>query len=175
MFFYTQQDIDSIKDFYENTYKLLISVAYGILNNMDDSEEVVHDVYLRLADNYNRYRKKSRRELKSLAIIITKHTSINLINKRKRMNEILVDIEDMAVYSESVQEEYFKRYKEQEVRDAIAKLKEQDKCILILRYYHDMKYSDIGKTLSISKKSVEMRLRRARHRIKEILENEQKE
>ena len=52
------------------------------------------------------------------------------------------------------------------------KLPELQKEILELKYYHELTNKEISKILGISPKNVEVRLYRARNKMKELIENE---
>lgn len=169
----SQRDKDNFVELYNETYTKLIGLAYRILHNQDDSEEIVHDVYVKLADDYKRYKNKSTRELTSLAVVMTRNACINLSRKKERRGEVLVDIKEyMLDCNESVQDQYFGKNKAKDIREAIGQLKMLDRDILILRYYHDMSYAEIARVLSIKPKTVETKLKRAKQRLGEVLNNE---
>ena len=66
----------------------------------------------------------------------------------------------------------FKQYQKEYIKEALGRLKKSDVDILILKYYDELSYADIAKSLSTTEKNVEVKLRRARHRLKEVLEDE---
>ena len=48
----------------------------------------------------------------------------------------------------------------------------EDKDILVLRYFHDMSYKEIGNMLGIRTKAVDMRLYRIKKKLREVMYNE---
>ena len=59
----------------------------------------------------------------------------------------------------------------QEIRSAMDKLPSRSRMALVLRYYSDMSYDDIATTLGVRRTFVGVVLLRARHQLREILEN----
>ncbi len=62
------------------------------------------------------------------------------------------------------------RHTNQEVRRALDKLPARSRMALVLRYYSDMSYDDIGATLGVRKTFVGVVLLRARHQLRDVLE-----
>ena len=58
------------------------------------------------------------------------------------------------------------------LNQAIGRLDEEDKNILILRYYHSMSYKEIGRLLGIKIKTVDVRLYRIKKRLREVIKYE---
>ena len=58
-----------------------------------------------------------------------------------------------------------------EIFEIIKKLKEKYRVVLELFYIHDMKITDISKTLNISESNVKIRLKRAKKKLQEYLKN----
>ena len=58
------------------------------------------------------------------------------------------------------------------VRDAIARLPDAQRAVIILRHYHDLSYTDIAAVLEVSVSSVESLLFRSRRTLRTILEAE---
>ena len=58
------------------------------------------------------------------------------------------------------------------VRDAIARLPDTQRAVIILRHYHDLSYTDIAAALEVSVSSVESLLFRSRRKLRAILEED---
>jgi len=58
----------------------------------------------------------------------------------------------------------------EEVRRVVGLLPEPDRAVVILRYYQQMRYSEISKILDIPEATVGSRLHRAREKIRKVLE-----
>ena len=109
-------------------------------------------------------------ELRKLSFVITKNDCINILKRKDRCNEIPFEInDDLLGDIDYVQDEFFGLYERDYIKNALSLLKDSDREILILKYYDELTYSEIARSLTISEKNVEVKLRRARLRLKEVL------
>ena len=89
---YTYLDDDNDKRLFEKIYnsykKQMVTLAVSILNNNDDAEDTVGDVFLRIAQkNFDVVRGiKNDIDLRNYLLKATKNTSINKINTKKKDN-----------------------------------------------------------------------------------------
>lgn len=75
------------EDIYINYKQKMFGIAYSILHNVQDSEDAVHQAFLKMADNFQKILSIPRQELPSYIVIIIRNTSINIIIKiRKQQN-----------------------------------------------------------------------------------------
>lgn len=170
----TRADKISFQELYETTYRRLIFVAQGIVRNRLDAEDIVHDVYTRVAKDYPKYRNKTSNDMLSLCIVMTRNSCINTIRKRDRHRETPIAIrEDILGTEKDPLEGVLKKEDEAMLERALMKLETEDKNILVLRYFHDMSYKDIGDMLGMRAKAVDMRLYRIKKKLREVIYNEQ--
>ena len=132
----TEEDRISFEDMYKKSYLKLLYVARSILLNQQDSEEVVHDVYVKIADNFSLYREMSLYKMTGLGIIMTRNMCLNRIRFRHRHKESSFETckyicsGDDTILDDIVREETL-----DELKCAIRELKQKEKDILILYYY----------------------------------------
>ena len=81
--------------------------------------------------------------------------------------------DDLLPSGEDLLEGILQKEKIAILEQALLKLSTEDKNILILRYYHGMSYKEIGRTLGIKTKTVDMRLYRVKAKLREVLLREQ--
>ena len=171
----TEEDRISFEDMYKGTYLKLLYVAKSILLNRLDAEEVVHDVYVKIADNFSLYRGRSLYEMTGLGIIMTRNMCLNRIRSRRRHRESSLELyeyiygDDDTILDDIVREETL-----DELKCAIRQLKQKDKDILVLRYFYKFSYRQIGRAFNIREKTVEVRLRRIKIRLRKIMEERTK-
>jgi RNA polymerase sigma-70 factor (ECF subfamily) len=176
MSFNSYEDRQLFAELYEATYAHLINYAKGIVHNDHDAEEIVHDAYVRFAGHFDKYKRKERKMLYGLLLVITRNLSIDLCKKNKRRGDVLVDFNEYAAGIEAdelqgvIEDDIVRRSTLESVRNAVAELKQGDRDVIILKYYHELSNSEIGELLSLKTKNVEVRLRRARKRLRDILE-----
>lgn len=169
----TRKDKVSFQELYENTYRRLIFVAEGIIRNRLDAEDVVHDVYTRVARDYPKYRNKSEDDMLSLCIVMTRNSCINIIRERERHRETPIVVrEDLLGADKDPLDGLLMQEDLAKMEKAIMQLDTEDKDILVLRYFHDMSYKEIGNMLGIRTKAVDMRLYRIKKKLREVMYNE---
>ena len=166
----------SFQILYENTYRKLIVVARGILHNEADAEEAVHDVYVKLAGNYKKYRDKTLGDMTRLCVIMTKNQCIDLIRKRKRHPEIPAELDDDLLGetgSGEKQEDILEGILLQENMDelilAIKTLGEEDRVLLLLRYDREFSYAQIAREMKLNVNTVKARLYRIKKKLRELM------
>lgn len=171
----TEEDRISFEDMYKRTYLRLLYVAKSILLNQPDAEEAVHDVYVKLADNFSLYRGWPLYEITGLGVIMTRNLCLNRIRSKRRHRESPIEIceyicsEDDTVLDDIVREETL-----DELKCAIRELERKEKDILVLRYYYKFSYKQIGKVFDMKEKTVEVRLRRTKAKLRNIMEKRAK-
>ena len=57
-----------------------------------------------------------------------------------------------------------------DLRRALRRLRHDERLVLVLRYYLDMPFEEIGSTLGVSPKAARTRVERAVHRLKPIVQ-----
>jgi RNA polymerase sigma-70 factor (ECF subfamily) len=170
-----EQSQHMFEKIYKKNRKIMFFVSNSILKNEAEAEDVVHTSFLRLAENFERYEKKSLEELCSLCIIIAKNISIDLYRKKKKISDVeverLVLISDECIFQpdEYVEQEEQKRY----LHELIHKIPESYRLILEMKYYQGLENKEIAQLLNIKIRTVEQRLYRAKERLKQVL-NENK-
>lgn len=170
----TPEDKSSFQELYENIYRRLLYVALGILHKQQDAEDIVHDVFEKIAKDYPKYRNKSEREMLSLGVVMTRNASINIVRARKRHQEIVLEAKDELLWKgKDPLQDILLTEDIAVVERALLKMKAEDRDILVLKYYHEMSYKEMGHVLGIKPKAVDMRLYRAKKRLREVLLHEQ--
>jgi RNA polymerase sigma-70 factor, ECF subfamily len=150
---------------FEEHYVLVYRTAYGVTGRVEDAEDVVQTVFLRV-----RRREKPRELLKNPKGYFYRaavNLSWTIVNTRRR-RALTETNEDQAV---SVPARASNRAEElhRKLYDAIAELKPKAASILILRYLHNYSDADIAKLLGTSRGVIAVTLFRARARLKTLL------
>ncbi|HET9833462.1 MAG TPA: RNA polymerase sigma factor, partial [Vicinamibacterales bacterium] len=132
---------------FEEHSVLVYRTAYGVTGRVEDAEDVVQTVFLRVLQ-----REKPRELLKNPKGYFYRaavNLSLTIVNKRRR-RALTETNEDLAV---SVPARASSRAEElhRKVYDAIAELKPKAASILILRYLHNYSDADIAKLLGTSR------------------------
>ncbi len=166
----TEEDRTSFEEMYKKTYLQLIYIARSILMNQPDAEEIVHDVYVRMAENFTLYRGRSLYEMTGLGIIMTRNLSLNRLRFKIRHRECSFEqYEYIFGQEDTTLEDIIKEETLEELKAALMKLKQKERDILALRYYYKFSYKQIGKVFDMRDKTVEVRLRRIKRKLQKIM------
>lgn len=144
--------------------KDMYRVAEAMLKNDDDALDCIQETIMRAYKNINKLEKKEY--FKTWLIRILINTCNDTLERRKKI------IEYREYASPELKDGF--NMDEVEVRDAVDKLEPELKLLVILYYFEDMSVKDIAGSLEIAEGTVKSRLSRARNRLKEILENNER-
>lgn len=150
----------SEKQFYEK-YELyaqmIYNIAYSYLKNVNYSEDVVQEVFLKYLNNH--YKLASLDHEKYWLIRVTINESKNVL-KSSWNTKVSVIEENSYPYQDDLSEE--KRFFEM-----IYNLPDKYKTVIILYYYENLSIKEIAEVLNFSEAAVKKRLERARNILKE--------
>jgi RNA polymerase sigma-70 factor (ECF subfamily) len=150
---------------FEAHYVLIYRTAYGITGRVEDAEDVVQTVFLRLLkqDRPLDFLKNPGGYLYRAAV----NLSLTVVQKRQQRERTEAG-EELAVslparVSGQAEDNHRKLY------DAIARLSPKAASILILRYLHDYSDAEIAALLGTSRGVIAVTLYRSRARLRRLL------
>lgn len=149
----------------EQYEKPVYNVALRMLRNPEDARDIAQSVFLKAYQNLSNY--DPQYKFYSWIYRMAINESLNVLRLRGR-NEGPVDermAADVAGPSELVAEGQARDV----VLDALGRLKPEHRAVIVLRYFVDRGYEDMGEILGIDAKTVKSRLYTARQLLKEQL------
>lgn len=164
---------EEFRRLYDTVFPVLFRVAYRIANSEDAAEDLCQDAFFRL------YEKKmafpNAEEAKYWLIRVVKNASLNYAKRKDR---------ERRAYQKAFREEVrveetgegilLKKESQAEIQEALEKLPEHLRMVLILKEYAELNYKEIGRALGISEGNVKVRVFRARERLMELLSKDGK-
>lgn len=119
-----------------------------IVLNHDDANDVLQNVFIKAWTNLDDFQNKSK--ISTWLYRIAVNESLDFIRRQK--NNLTIDGDaDNSVANRLLADEYFDGDATQaELQEAIASLPDVQRTVFTLRYYDEMKYSDMSKLLSTS-------------------------
>ena len=172
LFYLSLLEEDERDDFartYHHNYLKMYHIALGMLKHKEDAENAVHDAFVSLAKNFKKYRNLDDERMMSLCNVIVRNKGLDILRKRTSHGECNLESFEEAASEENVEALILNSEQHDELVTILEGLDEESKLVLILKYFHDYKNGEIAKTLNISKRAVEMRLHRAKKKLREEL------
>ena len=140
-----QGDREAFEMVIRSTSRNLFAIAYGVLQNREEAEDVVQDTFVKAWKS--RWRVRDSAKLPAWLATIARHRAQDLARKR-RPEPLPEDFEsNEAVEFESAGK---KADLDGEVRSALAQLPELHRVALTLRYFEDLDYGTIEQTLGLT-------------------------
>ena len=141
--------------------KPVFNAAYRMLGNVDEASDVTQTVFLKVFENIRRFDPDFR--LFSWVYRIAVNEAIDQLNRRKRFapnaelpGESCDVLEDTVSASELCSE----------VQAVLMELQPDHRAVIVLRYFTECSYEEIGKVLELPEKTVKSRLFTARQQMK---------
>lgn len=152
------------KEIVEEYHKMVYHISLEYLRNKDDAEDIVQEVFLKYVGHVLEEGKFTDKKHEKYWIIrVTINLCCNELKKLGRKKSIKLE-------ENSMKKTYI--LQDNELFDEIEKLEEKYKSVFILHYLEDFKVSEISEILTISEDTVKTRLKRAREKLKNGLNEE---
>ena len=133
----------------------LVRLAFGILRDSDEAEDVVQDVLLRLWQ----MRDQLRMPIEPLARVLTRNRCIDIVRRKKPAAEL-----SMAVFQE---EDEALRKRIERMMKVIETLPDLQQTILRLRHMEGMEFKEIAELTGSTEAAVRKALSRARQAVRD--------
>jgi RNA polymerase sigma-70 factor, ECF subfamily len=157
---------EEFEELFEEHYVLVYRTAYGVTGRVEDAEDVVQTIFLRLLqrERPRDFLKNPRGYLYRAAV----NLSLTIVQSRRR-RALTEESEDLAAsiparVSSRAEELHRKLY------EAIARLRPKAAAIVILRYLHNCSDAEIAKMLGTSRGVIAVTLYRSRAHLKALLD-----
>jgi RNA polymerase sigma-70 factor (ECF subfamily) len=153
---------------YDSTFPVLFRVAFRITNSREAAEDLCQESFFRL------YEKKmvfpNPEEAKYWLIRVVKNAALNYAKRKERERKAY----QRAFREDNRKEEtgeglLVRKETSEEIQEALNKLPENLRMVLIFKEYAEMNYKEIGRVLGISEGNVKVRVFRARERLALLL------
>lgn len=149
----------------------LYRMAFRLMGNREEAEDVVQEVYLKLW--------KMREELpgynsiEALSIRITRNLCLDCLRRRKTNQEALKkEAYKGNGYSETPSESLEKKEKAEVVQTLITALPEPQRSLVHLRHMEGKEYDEIAQMVNMNVNAIRVSISRARKQMREMLEKQ---
>jgi RNA polymerase sigma-70 factor, ECF subfamily len=157
----------------------LYHLAYRMLSNRQEAEDVVQETFLRVFRSLDRYDETMK--FSTWIYRISTNLCIDRLRKRRASYSLDADVSDgegtdwhamLASEEPGPEGQLMLSETQRRIREAIDTLPEKYKSIVILRYLHDMSLQEIGDVLDMPVTTVKTRVHRGREFLRKRLEME---
>ncbi len=174
----TEGDLESFEVIYRETASFVYNVAFRIVNNKHDAEEVTQEVFLNIYNNLKNFRFQS--SFKTWVYRIAVNSAINHCRKMSRQEDRRKEYgENLNHLGKTFNEPEIENSNEcrEEIINSLLKILSPDqRACIVLRNIEGLSYQEIADTLRININTVRTRLKRAREKLltlrKGVTENE---
>ena len=157
-------DIGSFELIYKATAGFVYNVAYRIVYNAQDAEEITQEVFLNVHHKLKDFRLES--SLKTWIYRITVNRAINYSKRGAREREKTSEYRDNLNPWQLLNGSAAEGHRNKEVVEMLLKMLNPDQRIcVVLRSIEGLSYQQIAETLKISINTVRSRLKRAREKL----------
>lgn len=147
-------DMAALSVVYDNTARIVFSLALSLLGNREDAEDVLQDTMLRVVKSAPNYKKGSP---KAWVLSIARNCAIDVLRKRRAESD---EAEPFSTDPELAK---------LELADMLNALNQEEKQTVLLHIYGGLSHKQIGEVLGISPAAAQKKYRRALQKLKKLL------
>lgn len=167
----SRQESDFFREIYERYKNEMYCVAYGILQNKHDAEDVVHEAFMILFANIGRLERNSPKKNRNYILTIVKNKAYNLYKSKKRQADKELGEEALEdVFDEEPDIKIMEMEKKEFLKEMLKQMNPSYRDILLLQYYHGLGVVEVADELGKTPDNVRHMSMRAKKRLKEMLE-----
>jgi RNA polymerase sigma factor (sigma-70 family) len=158
--------------YFVSQYKdMAYSIAFRIVNNNEDAEEIVQDSFIRAYKSLNKFRQSSKFSTWFYRIVVNRALSVRS-QVKKSVIEIDINANPEIQFEEidSVYRNLTQGERVKYINSALKELPEEDSLLLTLYYLNENSIDEISQITGIKIENVKMKLSRARKKMYLILE-----
>ena len=153
-----------VEKIYYNYRKLMYSVSYSILHDAADAEDAVHEAFLRIIRNISKISEPDSGRTRAFAVVVVKNVALDMLKKKSR-TEVPLPEEDVFSDGGGIPD-----LGVEVLKDTLMRLPDAYYEIILLKVFYGCGTDSLASLLGISRESAKTRLRRARQRLRKILE-----
>lgn len=147
--------------------KQTYNIAYHFVNNHEDAEDIVQETFVKVYHNLKKFRGDS--EFSTWLFRIVTNISINQLNQRKRLNNIVLKSTNTDNMVNSNQLNTSNIDLMHHIEMALDKLSQLQRTVVILRHLEGLSTKQVSRILRCSEGTVKTHLFRALKKLRNLL------
>ncbi|MCL2051543.1 MAG: RNA polymerase sigma factor [Lachnospiraceae bacterium] len=172
----TEHERDELTKIYEEHKHAMFMYALKMTKDNELAEDAVHNAFLSIINHKEKYFSLNHKEFRCLSVVIVKNKCIDLLRKEKHYAQ--VPFEELELYldgdEEPIEEQVIAKTTYIDIRNNMKNLDEISRQVLIMKYYFDMSYKEIGKELNMTPKHIDIRIMRAKEKMRKLIKMDEK-
>lgn len=145
----------------------LYACAYTVLKNDADADDAVYKAIRRFWRHPEYIKDHTNCEkCKQLLLLAVRHQAIDIYRKNKRLGKI--SYEETEKYIPCAEDASAKTEMSVLLAQALSRLSEEEREVLLLRFSHEYEYAEIAKLLAITESTARKRVSRAKEKFRSI-------
>lgn len=158
-------DVHAFNLLYSRYYDKVFGIARGVLLDADEAADTVQEVFTLVHRHLHRFDRRARFSTWLFRIAINRSIQDS---RKKRRRPMTVELQEVVQKTAETPQAT-----DPKIEAALAKLKPDDRALLLLYYWEQLSLQDIAETLSSNVNATKTRLYRAREKFRVAYEGEQ--
>lgn len=169
------EDVKTRKKAFEEIVKQYSEPLYWKIRRIvlvhEDANDVLQNAFIKIWNNIADFRSESK--LSTWLFRVAINESIDFVRRKKNQQTSLSGSDDDSLICKLMADEYFDGDEmEAMLQEAVSKLPEVQRVVFTMRYYDDMKYSEISKILKTSEGALKASYHIAAKKIADFLSSQ---
>jgi RNA polymerase sigma-70 factor (ECF subfamily) len=171
-------DSEALGEIYHRYVRRVFGLCRYMLDSRDRAEDATSEVFLKLQRSIESY--DGSIPFPRWLLRVAGNQCIDALRRRHRGRRVIVNVEDRTAVTEAVSPEpsplgaAITREERAQLRDTIARLPENYRVPLILRYYSELSYDEIAEQLRLGRNQVATLIFRAKQELRRRLAHRSK-
>jgi len=163
-------DVSAFEELYRRYQPYVYNVVNGIVQNAEDARDVTQEVFLHVYDSLSRFRGGSA--FSTWLYRVAVNAAITHVRREKRHPQVPLDSlrEFRADVDAEPEQQAARAETQQAVQEMLAALPEQQRAVLVLRYFQELSLEEMAEVMNCSVAAVKVRLHRARNSFRRLFE-----
>ena len=167
------RDAEALGEIYHRYVRRVFGLCRYMLNSREGAEDATSEVFLKLQRALESY--DGSIPFPRWLLRVAGNQCIDILRRRQRGLKVFVEVEDESAVIDAATPEpsplgaVISEEERAKVRDAIARLPDNYRVPLLLRYYGDLSYDDIAQELKVERNNVALLIFRAKKELRRRL------
>lgn len=168
------RDRNALGQFYDDAARPLFSLAYRMLGNTEESEEVIQDAFLQIWNKAEKF-DAAKGHAFHWALSITRNLCIDRLRARQRRARVIVALDSDQDAEPSVQlvqtESPMDHTEVTAIRAAVGSLPQEQREAIEMAFFSGLTHPEIAAALQEPLGTVKARIRRGMLKLRDVLQN----